>query len=704
MTDFLQTTEGLRSEVTAPGSGMNVCGYYSGLGFKAHLNDPIPVARAWALRYLLRDTKKTVYRNDIIAGSMRGMFAEDIPESEIRYYREYTDRFGRRNFVTKADHFAPAYERLLQLGVDGILEEIRVSRENHGSERRKKVFLDACEISMLAFREMIEGYAEAASDEVMKTCLENVAHKAPSSFREALQLVWLCMTVFHYQELYAVALGRLDQYLYPFYRADLEKGRITQSEAQVMFENVFMKIGEWRTLFGGDDVCNIAVAGITPKGENAVNDLTYAILRAVRQCNIPGPNLSARIHPLTPDDFLEEALTVIGTGLGYPALMNDTVNIAALKHMGYSEEDCNGYCMVGCIENFLPGMQPPWSDGRFDTVKLLELTLNHGRDLLSGAKTGKDVGGPEDWKTMDDLLAAYTDELEDGAAEYVNRIRLAQESVGNDNQVNPFLSCVCYHCVERGLDINNGGSRYPAAHGACAMGIGTIADSLAAIEKCVYVDRSVTWEELTAALRANFEGFEAVREKLLAAPKYGNDDDFADKYAVWFVRQNCDIFDRYTLDDGGRFYTAIASNVSNIPAGRSCGASPDGRLAGEPQSDAASPTYGRDHRGPTRTVKSVSKPDYSRIACGTVVNQKYSPAIFSDTNNIKRLAALIRVYFKRGGQEMQINSVSREVLMDAMEHPEKYRDLVVRVSGFSAYFVTLDRSVQQDILNRTVQY
>jgi formate C-acetyltransferase len=234
------------------------------------------------------------------------------------------------------------------------------------------------------------------------------------------------------------------------------------------------------------------------------------------------------------------------------------------------------------------------------------------------------------------------------------------------------------------------------------MGVGTTADSLAAIERVIFDEKVVTLKELQQALADNFVGHEELHKKLLAAPKYGNDDDYVDKYAVWFTDFLAGEFDKYRTPDGGWFYVAMAANTSNIAAGSTIGATPDGRKAGQPLSDAASPTYGRDVNGPTATVSSVTKPDYTKVACGTVVNQKFSPEMFSDENR-PRLAALLRVYFARGGQEMQINATSRQTLIDAMAHPEKYPAMVVRVSGFSAVYVTLAPEVQLDILNRTQQ-
>ena len=233
------------------------------------------------------------------------------------------------------------------------------------------------------------------------------------------------------------------------------------------------------------------------------------------------------------------------------------------------------------------------------------------------------------------------------------------------------------------------------------MGIATVADSLAAIEKCVYRDRICTLTELRDAMQADFAGYEVLQAQLIACPKYGNDDDFVDKYAIWYVKRLDELFAPFRTRDGGPFYTAIASNTQSVYAGMGIGATPDGRHAKVPLSDAASPTYGMDKNGPTATFLSMCKPDYRLVSCGTVLNQKYTPDMLRDPVKRQALVAAIEVYFDRGGQEVQINCVSKEMLRDAMAHPEKYQNLVVRVSGFSAYFTNLDRAVQEDILHRT---
>ncbi|MBQ2881571.1 MAG: DUF3029 family protein, partial [Clostridia bacterium] len=520
-----------------------------------------------------------------------------------------------------------------------------------------------------------------------------VLNGPPKSFSEALQLVWFCHTAFSMEERYAMALGRIDQYLYPFYKADTEQGILTDEAVIELLENVFIKLQ--------DDTVNICIGGQNTLGECEVNPLSYCVLRAVRSCNVPGPNLSLRYTLNTPDDFLDECLETIGTGLGYPAIMNDDVNIAALKKYGYDEADVYNYSMVGCIENFITGKQPPWSDGRFDTPRFFDYVFNNGISVTNQS-LGADICNLEDISSMADFMSVFEKQLALGVDEYVYKFNTINSFINQKFFSEPFLSCFCSDCIGRGLDINCGGSLYPSVHGAAVMGIGTVSDSLAAIEKVVFIDRAATLTELRDAMNANFEGYEELHKKLLEAPKYGNNDDFVDKYAVWFIDCLASLFEKKKTRDGGGIYIAAAANVTNIYAGKEINATPDGRFRGKPLSDAASPTYGKDTRGVTATVNSLSKPDYTKVACGSVVNQKFSPSMFTAEKR-KKLMALIKTYFKNGGQEVQINATSRQTLLDAMEHPEKYHNLVVRVSGFSAFYVTLDKDVQLDILNRTQQ-
>ena len=678
--------------------------YYRYLGYRKEIAAKPPTLRANGIYGLFTQSCPVVLKHELIAGNKRALYCEK-EEVVLSHARNVVEHFGSRDFVTNLDHYAPDYEHILRVGLPGLMDEIATSLETWKTDGEKCLTLQAMKHTLEGFSRMILGYALEAENcqkqagydtERLKTMAENcrtIASGRPRTFAQALQLIWFCHLAFLMEGRYAMALGRLDQYLYPFYKADLEQGILTEEQAIELLENVFIRLQ--------DDVVNICIGGQNMAGECEINGLSRCILRAVGNCNVPGPNLSLRLTENTPDEFLDECLKVIGTGLGYPALMNDDVNIAALKQYGYENEDIYNYSMVGCIENFITGMQPPWSDGRFDAPRYLDYVFNNGISITNGS-VGPETGALEEITSMAEFMEAYEKQLAYGAAEYCALFDSRNRSIDQTYFPEPFLSCFCHDCIGRGLDINNGGSKYPSVHGAALMGIGTVSDSLAAIEKVVFVDKKATLSELRDALNCNFEGYEVLRRELLRAPKYGNDDMFADKYAVWFIDFLGKEFAKYKTRDGGGIYIAAAANVSNIYAGNVINATPDGRKRGEPLSDAASPSYGKDVKGPTCTINSVSRPDYTKVACGSVVNQKFSPSMFEGENR-KKLLALIRVYFKKGGQELQMNATSRETLLQAMEEPEKFANLVVRVSGFSAYYVTLDRKVQLDILSRTQQ-
>ena len=705
-------TEALKVEMRQATIGEFCPEHFRGMGYQRSIAVTPACKRADGIAALLTGPIPHIYQSDLIVGSIRPLFVS-LTDTERQAARDAAVPFPERRFISNKDHYAPDYETVLSVGIGGLLSNIDASKKAHAGNEEALDLLNAMARTLRALQEMLRAYAQRAETligtagydserlaAVAERCLA-IVEAAPKSFAEGLQLLWMIHTCFLYEGRYAMALGRLDQLLYPLYRCDIDSGTITAPMATELLENVFVKICERRFYRNADDVVNICIGGVDADGKSSVNDLSYCILEAVRGVNLPGPNLSARIAPDTPDEFLDTCLKVIGTGLGYPALMNDTVNMAALRRYGYDEADVRNYSMVGCIENFMTGQQPPWSDGRFDTPRFLEYALLDGEGF---DKSRKGLKPPPLSKlaTMDAFMSELERQLAHGVREYVEDFNAKNVIRDPKNHTSPFLSCFCKLCIERGRDINMGGAKYPSVHGAALMGVGTISDALAAIEQVVFIDKAATLTDIADAMRQNFVGYEKLRHRLLAAPKYGNDHPLPDKYAVWFTAFLADEFDKYRTHDGGGIYIAMAANISNIDAGHRIGATPDGRLAGEPLSDAASPTYGRDKTGVTATLLSLAKPDYTRCACGTVVNQKFYPDIFEDGKR-QKLLSLIRVYFAKGGQELQINATDTETLRDAMEHPERYASLVVRVSGFSALYVTLDREVQEDILRRTQQ-
>lgn len=693
----------IKKEMENTKKSKSIKSYLHYLGYKEHYDDPVTLSRGYAIQSIFTGHKKHIYKDDLIAGSSSGLYSDTINDKDLAQAKEICELYKQNYFLNNFDHFAGAYSTFLTDGIVGTINKIDTSINKHYGDKRKMVFLKSVKITLQAFSKMCFQYADAADNgnhtEIAIIC-RNIAIHPPRTFREALQLIWLIYQAFLCEGRYAMALGRMDQYLYPYYLTDINNGSITSEFAIELLASVFIKIGEHNHFEGCDDVVNICIGGVDINGNDASNELSYAVLEAVKRVNIPGPNLSARIHRNTPKEFLLACLDVIGTGIGYPAMMNDEINIPALLKVGYQLEHARDYCMVGCIENFIGGMQPPWSDGRFNTPKCLEIMFNNGCCLLTGKPLGLEVN-LDNITTMQKFIDEFKRQLIFAAQEYMMRFRFSNQLINSEFIEQPFLSCFCFDSIERGLDINNGGSFYPSVHGVACMGIATVADSLAVIEELVFNKRKYSLKEISQILKNDFKGFEDKRIEMLTVPKYGNNNDLPDKYAVWFIDTIYDIFDKYRTHDGGRIYIAIAANTQNISAGYITAATPDGRNARKPLNDAASPTYGMDKNGPTAVVLSCTKPDYTKVACGTVLNQKFSPSFFTDLNKREKLYNLVRTYFDMGGQQMQINAISGKVLKDAMENPEEYRNLIVRVSGFSALYTTLDKTIQEDILART---
>jgi len=523
-----------------------------------------------------------------------------------------------------------------------------------------------------------------------------LAEHAPTTFWEALQLVFSVHSMMQMDDRYALAFGRLDQYLHPFYRADRDAGRVTRDEAQVLLEHFFAK------LTGHEDVQNITVGGVRPKdGEDATNDLSFLVLEACQRVGRPGGNVTARIHAKTPAAFLRKCAEVIRSGIGYPAVFNDGVEVPALVEQGYGLEEARDYGFVGCIEVFIPGRMAPWADSRFNLLRCVNLALHGGVDNLTNEPVGPATGEPENWDAFYD---AFRTQMRALLQEHIKALSREKQAVEDraDELTSPLMSALTADCIERGRDLNDGGARRPANHGVAGMGIGTTADALMAVKRFVYDEERFGLAQLRGMLAANFEGYEAERQVLLRrAPKYGNNDAEVDAIAVRVTHDFGSECLEHRTPQGGRYWGLMAANVQNIPAGREVGATADGRFSQQPLSDASSPTFGRDTHGPTAVIHSVAKLPYHLCPGGNVVNIKLHPSVLRGESGLGALAALIRTAFALGAVELQFNTVDRKLLLAAMERPDEYRDLVVRVSGFSAHFVSLDRAVQEDVLART---
>ena len=660
---------------------------------------PMTVRRAHALNAILERCELVDFPGDRLYGSSHGRFAADGDAAAIAEAGIMLQSIGDRTFITHADHAAPDYASLVSLGLPGIRLRVRQSQASLGpGDRARDDFLESVVIALDGVAAHLERWAARADhlgDAAGAERLRSLTREAPRTFHDALQLAFMVHMVFRMDNRYAMALGRLDQWLYPFYEQDIRDGRLTRADALGLLENLFAKLAD------RGDIQNVCVGGLTPDGADATNDLSFLCVEAVQHLALPGGNLTARIHSRTSHAFMRACAECMRGGSGFPAVYNDDIEVPALIEQGYAVEDARDYCFVGCIEAFIPGKQAPWADSRFNLLRCVDLALRQGRDGLSGRTLGPRTPEPTTWQA---LWSAFCAQIEAGVEAHAAQISAIESEADAraDDLTSPLLSALTQDCIARGLDVNAGGARYAANHGIAGMGIGSTADALAGMKRMVYDTREFTVAQMLTMLSRNFEGCERERDRLLTcAPKYGNDDEEVDRIAADAAAVFCREVLRHRTPSGGRFWGLMAANIQNVAAGREVGATPDGRRAGEPVSDAASPAFGRDRNGPTAAIRSVAGLDYGLAPGGNVVNMKLNPGSVEGDRGLDAVAALVRTCFRLGGAQLQFNTVSRERLIEAMEHPERYPDLVVRVSGFSAYFTRLDRAVQCDVLART---
>jgi formate C-acetyltransferase len=510
-----------------------------------------------------------------------------------------------------------------------------------------------------------------------------VAVSPPASFRSALTLIWLVHLVFKTEGRCHMALGRVDQYLLPFYERDLRAGTLTRASALDLLCHLWARLDEI------GEVQNICIGGLTPAEQAAdgTNELSYLCLEATRLVQSPHTNLSARFHDGSPEAFHRACFDVIRTGIGFPAIFNDHPLLAGLEEIGIPAPVARDYCMVGCIETMLPGRQPAWSDSRFNTP----LILLNAIDQMSAQ------GEP----SYDRLVALFRQELASAIRAHAGAVNAHIARFSPAQFPDPFLSALTRDCIARARDVNDGGAQFPRFHGIAVMGLATLADSLAALKKLVFEERRIDFYELAAALKNDFAGSETLRLALEnKAPKYGNDDPVVDEIAAQVVHWTADECLKHTVEGGGRFVSAMAANVQNISAGREVGATPDGRHAFTPLSDAASPYFGRDLHGPTAFLHSVAVPDYHRVLTGSVINMRFDPDHYRDEDGAQRFMAFTRYFVAARIPELQFNFSKNDELQAARQDPARYRNLVVRVSGFSARFVELAPEVQDDVMRR----
>jgi pyruvate formate-lyase/glycerol dehydratase family glycyl radical enzyme len=566
------------------------------------------------------------------------------------------------------------------------------------------------------------GRRKAELEEIARTCAA-IAEGAPRSFREALQLTLFVQLVLQIESNgHSVSLGRLDQYLYPFYKLDADAGLIAGEAAKELLSCAWLKllavkkVRSWshtRFSAGGPLYQNVTIGGLTRDGKDAVNELSYLILDSVGDMKLTQPNLSVRYHRGMSKEFLAATIEVIRKGFGMPAFNNDEIVVPGMLKLGVSLEDARDYSAIGCIEVAVPGKWGYRTTGMsfLNLMRVFLATLNDGKDTKTGQTFHGGTGTLESFKDFDGLMAAWKEQL----AYY------AEASVGIDVAIDtaleelvPDILCSTFtdDCVARGKHLKEGGAVYDWVSGL-QVGIANLGNSLAAIRKFVFDERSVAPKELMAALESDFAGptGELLRLRLLnQAPKYGNDEDYVDELVVEAYGAYVGEMAKYRNTRygrgpvGGGYYPGTSSISSNVPSGSVVPATPDGRRAWTPLAEGCSPTQGTDTHGPTAVFKSIAKLPTMDIFGGVLLNQKLTPQMLTGEAQRDKLIALLRTFFDElRGWHVQYNIVSRETLLDAKKHPAKHRDLVVRVAGYSAYFNDLAEETQDDIIARTEQ-
>ncbi|NQU07307.1 MAG: formate C-acetyltransferase/glycerol dehydratase family glycyl radical enzyme [Candidatus Abyssubacteria bacterium] len=539
-----------------------------------------------------------------------------------------------------------------------------------------------------------------------------VPEHPPRTFFEALQCM-LLMLVANQMESCEISVcpGRMDQFLYPVYKKDIEEGTTTRQEVVELLENLQIRLGQSSWLYSGrqqgilfypkrGNLVTITLSGKDKDGRDLTNELTYLIMHAHANNRLGHPTLAVRLHKNSPDALRQACARLIGTGSGQPGIMNDEVMIPALTRLGYEECDAYEYANIGCIEMGTAGTSiGPVSIGFVNLAKCLELALHNGRCPIFGEQVGPETGDARTFAGYDEVLDAYARQVHFAMTQFnqsVSAIEMGHELL----RPIPFMSSITDNSMERGLDLTNGGSKYYFA-GVEGIGVADVADSLAAIKKLVFDEQQITMTELVNALSGNFVDNERLRLMLLnGAPKFGNDDDFVDEIA----RESCSVYLREVKTHrdywGSVYYPGIWSIELAMILGSSVGALPSGRNAFESLTEGVSPSRGCDRCGPTASVKSVAKLDQHLMENGSIFNMKFNPDTFKD-ENIEKFIDIMKTYFDLGGFQMQFSVVDQATLLDALENPEKYRDLVVRVAGYSAYFVEQSPRVQDHIIERT---
>jgi pyruvate formate-lyase/glycerol dehydratase family glycyl radical enzyme len=646
----------------------------------------------------------------------------------------WKDAYEAGIFTEFMEQRAPGHtvldDKIYSQGLEDFKSAIRASLQSLGFENDPEAFqkreeLRAMAVAADALIRYAERHAEKARDLAAKEkdplrraelerIAQNCAHvpkNRPRDFWEALQAYWFVHlgVITELNTWDSFNPGRLDQHLYPFYARGLEEGTLTEESARELLQAFWVKfnnqpappkVGVTAEESGTyTDFCLINLGGVKQDGSDAVNPLSFLLLDVIEEMRLLQPSSMTQISKKTPESFLRRALEVVKTGFGQPSIFNTDAIVQEMLRQGKSLEDARSGGASGCVEAGIFGKENYNLTGYFNLPKVLEITLNNGVDPRTGKKIGLDTGEPESFESFEQLFRAFSRQVDHLVGIKIKGNSII-ERIYAQYLPTPFLSLLISDCIARGKDYHDGGARYNTSY-IQGVGLGTVTDALTSIKYNVFDRKVLSMAQLLRALDKNFEGQEPLRQRLInKTPKYGNDDDYPDEVMVSVFEAYYSAINGKPNTKGGSYRINLLPTTVHIYFGRVTGATTDGRKAAEPLSEGISPVQGADRHGPTAVIKSASKMDHLRTG-GTLLNMKFTPQLLADEAGIVKLSHLVRSYFKLDGHHTQFNVVTAATLREAQKHPEKYRDLIVRVAGYSDYFVDIGPELQEEIIRRT---
>lgn len=637
------------------------------------------------------------------------------------------DTYARAIKINQKDHaqghICPNVEKWLKLGPAGIKKQVDEKRAKAPKTRQK--FYDAASMVLEGACVFINRYAVLADEmasisnsadekqnllRISEACAK-LAKQPPQTYYEAVQSMWFLFVILQAESnASSFSPGRLDQLLYPYYQIDMASGRLNNEEALEIMEAVWIKFNEivymrsttGAAYFAGFPIgFNVIIGGQSRDGNDVTNELSYIMLKTQAHLQLPQPNFSARIHKGSPDIFYRRCAEVLRLGTGMPQFFNDESIIPAIKKAGVTHEDAMNYTVTGCVEITTPGNNLGWSDAAMvNLVKILELTLNNGVCMQTGRQVGLRLGSLCDYQSYEALEKAFAKQI----LFFIEKLTSMCEAVEQKHQEllpSAFLSCVVDDCIDNGVDVTAGGAKYNYS-GIQIIQAANLADCMAALKALVFDRHVVDKADLLKNLRENYPDEQLRLTMLNKAPKYGNDVEWVDLIANKWVAFFAEALKKKTNYRGGPYQTGMYTVSAHVPMGKNVGASPDGRKNGEPLADGGlSAVYGRDKHGPTALLNSVNRIDSKHGSNGTLLNMKFSPTIFNNAEGFEKFCMLIKSLTNMQIHHVQFNVLNKEDLINAKKEPEKYQNLLVRVAGYTAYFVELSRDLQDEIIART---